>query len=129
MRLNKIHIGLRVLWVLMALHILNFSIDNPHTFFEHDKVDNDFDEVDSVVELVLEDVIGIDNAIPEHHSKTPLSHKFSAKKVVWMFEQTEPLKFNEPMAINFKIVVPDVRYKNPIYDSPLVNIFSPPPEA
>lgn len=129
MRLNKIHIGLRVLWVLMALHILNFSIDNPHTFFEHDKVDNDFDEVDSVVELVLEDVIGIDNAIPEHHSKTPLSHKFSAKKVVWMFEQTEPLKFNEPMAINFKIVVPDVRYKNSIYDSPLVNIFSPPPEA
>jgi len=58
-----------------------------------------------------------------------LSHKFNAKKMVWTFEQTEPLKFSEPMAINFKIVVPDVRYKNPIYDSPLVNIFSPPPEA
>ncbi|ALM47934.1 hypothetical protein AMR72_02930 [Flavobacterium psychrophilum] len=129
MRINKIHIGLRALWVLMALHILNFSIDNPHTLFEHNKVDNDFEEVDSVVELVLEDVFGIDNAIPEHHSKTPLSHKFNAKKMVWTFEQTEPLKFSEPMAINFKIVVPDVLYKNPIYDSPLVNIFSPPPEA
>jgi len=57
MRINKIHIGLRALWVLMALHILNFSIDNPHTLFEHNKVDNDFEEVDSVVELVLEDVL------------------------------------------------------------------------
>jgi len=129
MRVNKVHIGMRVMWVLMALHIFNFSIDNPHTLFDHSKVDSDFEEIDSVVELVLEDVLNIDNAIPEHHTKTPISHKFNAKKVVLMFEQHEPLKFREPMAINLEIVQPDIHYSNPIYISPLVNIFSPPPEA
>ena len=129
MRVNKVHIGLRIMWVLMALHIFNFSIDNPHTLFEHSKVDSDFEEVDSVVELVLEDVLNIDNAIPEHHSKTPLSHKFNVKKFVMIFEEPAALKFNEPLVVNFKIVVPDISYKNPIYNSPLVSIFSPPPEA
>lgn len=129
MRLNKVHIGHRVLWVLMALHILNFSIDNPHTLFDHSKVDTDFNEVDSVVELVLEDVLSIDNAIPEHHTKTPVSHKFTAKKVVWLFDQQETLKFEVPMAANFKIVLPSIHYNNRIYNSPLVNIFSPPPQV
>jgi hypothetical protein len=130
MRFIKKHIrGSRVLWMLMALHILNFSIDNPHTLFEHNKVDADFNEVDSVVELVLEDVMHIDNAIPEHHTKTPITHKFNAKKVVWVYEQYQPIQFTEPVAVNFKVVFADTFYTNPIYNSPLVNIFSPQPEA
>ncbi|MCO6149171.1 hypothetical protein [Flavobacterium sp. NRK1] len=128
MKIDRVHIGLRVLWVLMALHILNFSIDNPHTLFESNKVDTDFEEVDSMVELVLEDVFNIENAIPEHHTKTPLTHKFNIKKVVWMFDQQEYLKFNEPVAENFKIVQSNLFYSNPIYNSPLVSDFFPPPE-
>lgn len=129
MKLKKVHIGHRLLWVLMALHILNFSIDNPHTLFEQNKVDTDFDEVDSVVELVLEDVLSIDDAIPENHTKTPVSQKFNAKKVVWMFDQQESLKFEEPVAANFRIVQTSIHYTNPIYNSPQVNIFSPPPQV
>jgi hypothetical protein len=129
MRLNKVHIGQKFLWVLIALHILNFSIDNPHTLFDNSKVDSDFNEVDSVVELVLEDVLSIDNAIPEHHTKTPVSHKFNVKKMVWLFEEQVSLEFNEPIAVNFRIVQPDIHYVNPIYSSPNVNIFSPPPQV
>ena len=113
----------------MALHILNFSIDNPHTLFEHNTVDTDFNEVDSVVELVLENVLHIEDAIPEHHTKTPITHKFSAKKIVWMFEQKQPIQFKKPIVLNFKPAVSTALYSTQIYNSPLLNLFSPPPEA
>lgn len=129
MRFIKKHINSRILWMLMALHILNFSIDNPHTLFDNNKADAKFEEVDSVVELVLENVLNIENAIPENHSKTPVTNKFNAKKVVWVFEHHEPIQFVQPIAENFKVVFGNTFYTNPIYDSPLVNIFSPPPEA
>jgi len=126
----KNHIGNRVLCLLMALHILNFSIDNPHTLFEHNKVQANFNEIDSVVELVLEDVLNIENAIPEHHTKTPIANKFNVKKVVWVFEEYQPLKFKkEQVAFNYKPAVATAFYSHQIYNSPLLNLFSPPPEA
>ncbi|MES2485226.1 MAG: hypothetical protein V4581_04655 [Bacteroidota bacterium] len=130
MKFNKVHIGHRVLWVLMALHILNFSIDTPHTLFDSNTVDSDFEEVDSVVELVLEDVFQIDNAIPEHHTKTPANHKMNGKKLIWVFEQEQSVQFsNAPVAVNYKVVQDEAFYINPLYNSPQVIIFSPPPEA
>ena len=115
--------------LLMALHILNFSIDNPHTLFEHNKVQANFNEVDSVVELVVENVLNIENAIPEHHSKTPVSHKFNIKKIILAYEYNQPIYFKKAADISF---VPP--YKTPfhstqIYNSPFITLFSPPPEA
>jgi len=130
MRYIKNHIGNRVLCLLMALHILNFSIDNPHTLFEHNNVQANFNEIDSVVELVLEDVLNIENAIPEHHSKTPITHKFNAKKVVWLFEQpVQPHYFKEPAALNFKPAATATFYSHEIYNSPLLTLFYPPPQV
>ena len=129
MKYIKNHIGNKVLCLLMALHILNFSIDNPHTLFEHNKVQANFNEVDSVVELVLEDVLLIENAIPEHHSKTPITNKFNAKKMVWVFEQYQPLQFKKPVALNYKPAVTTTFYSSQIYSSPFISLFSPPPEA
>jgi len=130
MRYLKNHIGNHVLCLLMAMHILNFSIDNPHTLFEHNKVQADFDEVDSVVELVLEEVLNVENAIPEHHTKSPLHHKFSAKKLVWMYKYTSPVIFKKQVVVQYN---PDA-YKSSfhstqIYSSPFLSLFSPPPEV
>ena len=129
MRYIKNHIVNRVLCLLIALHILNFSIDNPHTLFEHNKVQANFNEIDSVVELVLEDVLNIENAIPEHHAKTPVTHKFNAKKVVWVFEYYQPIQFKKQIAVNFKPAVTTTFYSTQIYSSPFISLFSPPPEA
>ena len=129
MRYIKNHIGNRVMCLLMALHILNFSIDNPHTLTEHDKVQANFNEVDSVVELVLEDVFLIENAIPEHHTKTPVATKFNAKKVVWVFEEHQPLQFKKVAVFNYRPAVTTTFYSGQIYNSPFISLFSPPPEA
>ncbi|MXN92883.1 hypothetical protein GR160_16780 [Flavobacterium sp. Sd200] len=129
MKFIRCHIANKVLCMLMALHILNFSIDNPHTLFEHNKVDADFDEVDSIVELVLEDVLQIEDAIPENHRKTPITYKFNVKKMVWLFEEYKALQFKKTIAVNFKPAVTNTFYSHQIYNSPLLSLFSPPPEV
>lgn len=129
MRLTKWYIGHRVLWLLMALHILNFSIDNPHTLFDGATVDEDFEEVDSVIELVLEDVMQIDNAIPEHHTKSNPHNRVNAKKMVWTFQSAQPYKITAPTVVNYKVVHPETFYKDPLYHSPRLALFSPPPEV
>lgn len=130
MLLKKRFIGHQLLWMLMALHILNFSIDNPHTLFDHNKVDSDFEEVDSIAELVLENVMHIEDAIPEHHTKTPATHKFSAKKMIWVFEQRQILVFDEePAETNYRVVSEADFYNGPRYTSPKLTLFSPPPEV
>lgn len=126
----KYFIGHRMLWLLMGLHILNFSIDNPHTLLENSKVDSDFEEVDSFAELVLEDVMRIEDAIPEHHSKSPVNQKFTAKKMVWLFEQQPQIPdFPAAPELNYRVVAENPFYKNRIYASPLVNVISPPPKV
>lgn len=129
MRLSKWYIGHRVLWMLMALHILNFSIDNPHTLFDSNTVDEDFEEVDSVIELVLEDVMHIENAIPEHHTKSTPHNRVNAKKMVWTFQSMASYRLSSPLEINFRLVLPDIFYKDPLYNSPKLALFSPPPEV
>ncbi|KOS07312.1 hypothetical protein AM493_15655 [Flavobacterium akiainvivens] len=115
--------------MLMALHIFNFSIDNPHTLTEFSRVDEDFEEVDSFVELVLEEVLMIDDAIPEHHSKTPISHKMFQKKATWFFGEQYDFVFEAPVAENYKIILADTFYKDTPYLSPYLALFSPPPEV
>lgn len=130
MRYFRNHIGNHVLCLLMALHILNFSIDNPHTLFEHNKVQADFNEVDSVVELVLEEVLNVENAIPEHHTKSQMHHKFSAKKLVWMYKYNQPILNKKQVAVNYKPAAFKASfYSTQIYNSPFISLFSPPPEA
>lgn len=129
MKRTTVHIGHRVLWMLMALHILNFSIDNPHTISDHSRVDEDFEEVDSFVELVVEEVLQIEDAIPEHHSKTPESHKMMLKKATWFFSQQEEVVFESVTYPNYKIIMPDTFYRASAYHSPYLALFSPPPEV
>lgn len=129
MRYTKYHIGQRILWLIMALHILNFSIDTPHTLLDDSPVDVDYEEIDSIVELLLEDIMCIEDAIPENHSKSPVTNKFSAKKIVWLFEQQPLIEFRHFVEENYRVVAENPFYRTRVYASPQVNIVSPPPEA
>lgn len=56
----------RCIWFLLALQIFNFSVDTPDwqpALYHEDLSIND---MESVVEIVLEKFLGIDNAIPEY---------------------------------------------------------------
>lgn len=61
----------RLICLLMALHVLNVSIDAPDLYttprFPGERhEDLSINEIESVCELLLENCFGIENAIPEH---------------------------------------------------------------
>jgi hypothetical protein len=66
MKLFRHHIIYRLLSVVMALHILNLSVDAVDALPSSIPEDLSFNEIESVVEFVLEDVFHIKNALPEH---------------------------------------------------------------
>ena len=57
--------GTRLFWFLMALHILNLSVDPIDPQPIHVPENLGYNEMESIVEIVLELVLNIENAIPE----------------------------------------------------------------
>lgn len=59
------HIVFRFLCLVMALNILNYSVDTPDAQAENIPEDLSFNDMESIVEIILEQLLGFDNAIAE----------------------------------------------------------------
>jgi len=59
----------RILAFLLALYIFNFSIDSPDAQPDCIPEDLSNNDTESVYELLLEDVLGIESAIDEHDER------------------------------------------------------------
>jgi hypothetical protein len=71
----------------MALHILNFSIDSPDA--QPDEVPENLalNDIESVAELVLEQLMGFDNVIAEHDEHdTEDGGSLSVAKILFFFQ-------------------------------------------
>lgn len=66
--LSKIRnsVYLRVLWGLMAAYLLNISVDSADPKPSHIKEDLSFNDQESIIEIVLEQLLGYENAIAEY---------------------------------------------------------------
>lgn len=53
----------------MALHIINYSIDTRGAFRSFVAENTSHKEAESIVEFVLESIVGIENAITEHNEQ------------------------------------------------------------
>lgn len=60
------HIVARALALFMAAYILNFSVDSPDAQPDHMAEDLSINDLESIAEIVLEEWMEIDDAIPEH---------------------------------------------------------------
>lgn len=56
---------LHFFWGLLALFMLNISIDSPDDNTRSGSEDLSFNEQESIIEYVLEEMMGIEDAIPE----------------------------------------------------------------
>jgi len=65
MKFIREHIIFRCLWFVLALHIFNCSADTPDPQPESVPEDLSYNDMESIVEIVLEEVLDIDNAIAE----------------------------------------------------------------
>lgn len=69
----------RLFCLLMALYVLNFSVDPPDghvrkTVYGEAQEDLRVNEMESIGEWVLEHILGLTNAIPEHDASDESGH-------------------------------------------------------
>lgn len=57
---------LKFFWISLTFLIFNYSIDVPDFYGDDIAEDLSFNDIESVSELFLEVVLGIENAVPEH---------------------------------------------------------------
>jgi len=60
------HLVFRVLWGSLCVILLNVSIDPPDREAPGQQEDTSINEIESLVELVAEEWLGIENFLPEH---------------------------------------------------------------
>lgn len=60
------HRFLRLFWGLMAAYLLNISVDVPDATQPHMPENLAFNDIESVAEFFLEEILCIENAVPEH---------------------------------------------------------------
>lgn len=70
----------KVLWGLMGLYLLNISVDTADPYSEHIPEDLSINDQESIVEIVVEQVLGYEDAFEEYDDHDSEDH--SKKTVV-----------------------------------------------
>lgn len=127
LRQNKIF---NLLWIVMALHILNFSIDAPDVIDRNIAEDLSYNEIESFTELITENILGIENAFSETDEKGDEETEFFKKysEITFYFISSKDKTINDSLR-SIKNRSTSNLYSTPYCSTIYISIFSPPPEA
>lgn len=120
----------RLFCLLMALYVLNFSVDPPDgyvrkTIYCEEKEDLRVNEMESVGEWVLEKLLGIKNAVPEHDETPDESSQVTKAFVGWVAPGV-PLSFLLPPVAT--VTHPTLyAFCAPVFISHHAEVTAPPP--
>lgn len=89
----------RFIWLFVALNILNFSVDAPDGQPDYEEEDLAVNDMESIVEIVLEEIANIDNAIPEHDEQDTEQSSLSKVKKSFDFYDCLSKKITFPSII------------------------------
>lgn len=64
----------KILWGLMGLYLLNISVDSTDPNPEHIPEDLSFNDQESIIEIVLEKILGYEDAIKEYDDHDTKDH-------------------------------------------------------
>jgi hypothetical protein len=121
---------LKIVWIVMALHILNFSIDAPDIVNENISEDLSYNEIESFTELIAENIFDIKNAFSESDEQGDEECGFVKKPVeIKLYKVAFEDQITTPSLINIKNNSISVNYSKPFCSTIYISIFSPPPEA
>jgi hypothetical protein len=122
------HIFFRLIWLFMAIHIFNLSVDTRDAKPDYVPEDLSFNDLESVAEIMLEQVLNINNALSEHdESDTEDGGSIELKKEIlithkFRFEYIPFFKYN------LKLLYSD-NYKEQYSSQFHPEIVPPPPKA
>jgi hypothetical protein len=121
---------LKIVWIVMALHILNFSIDAPDIVNENISEDLSYNEIESFTELIAENIFDIKNAFSESDEQGDEECGFVEKSVeIKLYKVAFEDQITTPSLINIKNNSISVNYSKPFCSTIYISVFSPPPEA
>jgi hypothetical protein len=66
MKFIRKHSIFNIFWFMMSFHILNYSIDCPDPQPNYIPEDLSYNDMESIVEVFLEQILSIPNAVSEH---------------------------------------------------------------
>ncbi len=116
----------KFLWIFMAFYFLNCSIDAPDIQFFSQHENLKFNDQESIVELLVENVLGFENAISEQDDVENTPQKSMKKSIsldFFVFNQNDGFKCNcFNWNSNKKVFL-----KLPLFCSITLEITSPPP--
>lgn len=127
MKILREHILVKYIWLSMALYIFNFSIDIPDYFGDEVAEDLNFNDIESISELVLEKFLGIDNACPEHDENDPEEGGNFAKKLEFKCEQS--IQFEQEVIFQYVLKRVSTIQKKSIPQQPFLKGVIKPPQA
>ena len=120
------HIISRIICIAFALHIFNMSIDPPDAKPHNIPEDLSINEIESILEFALENVMGIKNAIPEHDEPDEDKSTVDSQKIDCYPQQRtfRPIERTD-------IIAPTIfsNYKDRFYLSQYINVLIRPPEV
>jgi hypothetical protein len=121
---------LKTIWIVMALHILNFSIDAPDVLNENITEDLSYNEIESFAEWIAEDILNIKNAFSESDEQGDEESGFIKKYVEITFYKVIFQDEAKPLLLNYiKNKKTQILYKESFCNTIFISIFSPPPEV
>lgn len=123
------HFLLRYFWMFMALHVINCSIDLADPLPQSIAEDLSVNEMESIVEVVLEKALGLENAIVEADDYDDENGGLSVKKTITYYCQHSKLEYNLLRNMGFFKSCNNSLYKErkPIEIS--LGVISPPPKS
>lgn len=128
MQFLRKHIVFRSFWLLMALHILNCSIDTPDAHPDYVPEDLAYNDIESISELVLEQILGFENAVAEHDEHdTEDGTSFDIAKILLFYQSSFEFSIKHPHIFNFSKIIP-LTYEDIFATQFHPDIVSPPPQ-
>jgi len=116
----------RFLSLLLAIHILNFSIDSQDAAPDHIAEDLSLNDIESFYEFFLEDIVGIQNAVEERDERDQDDGgSFESKK--FYFSSVVSSVQSKPTDYIYELHVP--KHNCPELAIRYSEIESPPPRA
>ncbi len=117
----------KIICFLFALHILNVSVDPPDPEPEWVPEDLSVNEMESISEIICEQILHIDNAFPEQDDQDNADHGSPAALLLApLIVAHQPILNIIPVPNSFPI---NVKTFESFYKQPTLEILSPPPNA
>jgi hypothetical protein len=126
MKFFRNNIFRRIFCILMAIHIFNLSVDTKDAQPDCVAEDLSINDQETIVEIVLEKVLGIENAIAEQDEPDQEdSGELDFEKIDLISHHSHRLFFE----LKFFQEKSKINYLTSFHQSPTFDVFSPPPEA